>query len=926
MKNILYLLDAYALIYRAYYAFIKNPRINSKGVNTSAIYGFTNTLDEVINRIRPTHLGVVFDPAGPNFRHELYKEYKAQRPPTPEAIKEGIPVIKKIIEGFNIPVIQVAGFEADDVIGTLAHKAAKQGIEVYMMTPDKDYCQLVKENVFMYKPRRGGKDEEILGITEVNERFGIDNPIKVIDILAMWGDASDNIPGIPGVGEVTAKKYIKKFGSLDGLYENTHKLQGKQKENAVNFKEQAYLSYKLATIDTNVPVEFDAESYKMSKPNRTVLLKLFDDLEFKIHAQRIEQSVSKSTNAGTGNLQGTLFDMGELTTNAAELVKKTDDISTVEHSYHLTDTNEKHIALLEQLAASNEFCFDTETTGLNVHLAELVGMSFSLKKGTAYYVPIPANRGEAIAILEKFKAVFENETIGKIGQNIKFDIMMFRAYNIEVKGEFFDTMIAHYLLQPDQRHNMDTLCENYLNYTPVSIEELIGKKGKNQKTMRNVPTDKIKEYASEDADLTLQLKAFFEPKLKEQGFDKLFREMEMPLINVLVEMEHNGIKINTNALNQFGGKLNKEVGEIEKKIIELAGVDFNIASTKQLGEVLFEKMKIVANPKLTKTKQYSTSEPELQKLIGKHEIISLILEYRSIKKLVSTYIEALPKLINPKTSKIHTSFNQAVAATGRLSSNNPNLQNIPIRTENGRKVREAFVPQNDDYMLMSVDYSQIELRVIAHLSKDENMIEAFCNEADIHTATAAKINGVPADEVTKDMRSRAKSANFGIVYGISSFGLAQNLKIKRAEAKQLIDGYFKTYPKVKIFMDESVKLARNNKAVETIMGRKRNLPDIDSRNPIVRGVAERNAINAPVQGSAADIIKIAMINIHRKMKKLNLESKMLLQVHDELVFDVYRPELEQMKEMVKYEMENAIKISVPLTAESGIGENWLEAH
>ncbi len=922
MSKNLYLLDAYALIYRSYYAFIKNPRFNSKGQNTSAIYGFANTLIDLIAKEKPTHIAVVFDPPYPTFRHEMYKEYKANREATPEDIKLSIPYIKELIEGFNIPVIEVARYEADDTIGSLAKLAEKQGFQTYMMTPDKDYMQLISDNIFMLKPARGGNDAEIVDRQKVCEKFKIDDPVQFIDILGLMGDASDNIPGAPGIGEKTAIKLIEQYGSIEDVYENIDDIKGKQKEKLAENKEQVLLSKELVTIKLDVPVKLEPEKLIYEKPDEQKLTALFEELEFKTLAQRLFQKTITPTPT-TSVMQGSLF--GDVEIEKAPSDFK--DISNTDHNYQLVDSPEKRKHLIQLLLEQKEFCFDTETTGLDTRTAEIVGLAISYKNHNAFYIPFPQNRDEAMLLFNEFKAVLENPAIRKIGQNIKYDISILKQYDMEVHGEIFDTMIAHYLMQPDLRHNLNYLSEQYLGYKPISIEELIGKKGVRQDSMRNVPVEKIKDYACEDADLTFQLKEMFEKELEKASLDNLSSIIEMPLIPVLADMEQAGIKLDTNALNSFAKGLNLELIKIEEKIIEQAGIHFNISSPKQLGEILFDKMKLDPKAKRTKTKQYSTSEDTLQKLSDRHPIISDILEFRSLKKLLSTYVEALPKLINDKSGKIHTSYQQAVASTGRLSSKNPNLQNIPIREERGREIRKAFIPSDNNHLLLAADYSQIELRIMAHISQDSNMIEAFNNNVDIHTSTAAKIFHVEnIDDVTSDQRRKAKTANFGIIYGISAFGLSQRLKIPRTEAKQLIDEYFNGFPKVKEYMDNSIALAREKTYVETMMGRKRILVDINSRNAIVRGFAERNAINAPIQGSAADIIKLAMIDIFEELQKKKLKSKMILQVHDELVFDVYKPELEEIKELVKTKMENAVKLCIPLTVDVGVGENWLEAH
>lgn len=922
MSKNLYLLDAYALIYRSYYAFIKNPRYNSKGQNTSAIYGFANTLIDLIAKENPSHIAVVFDPPYPTFRHEMYKEYKAQREATPEDIKLSIPYIKQLIEGFNIPVIEVERYEADDVIGTLAKLAEKEGFKTFMMTPDKDYGQLISDHIFMLKPARGGNDMEVIDKQKICEKYKITDPVQVIDILGLMGDSSDNIPGAPGIGEKTAMKLISEYGSIENLYEHIDEIKGKQKEKLEENKELVMLSKELVTIKLDVPVNLVPDKLIMEDPDEKKLTKLFEELEFKTIARRLFQKDIIPTPA-SGVMQGSLFGDTEIERAPSSL----HNISNTEHDYKLIDTKEKRSELIDLLLQQKEFCFDTETTGLDSHSADIVGMAISFKSHSAYYIPFPKNQEESKSVLEEFTSVFENPNIRKIGQNIKYDLSILNQYDVEVNGEIFDTMIAHYLLQPDLRHNLNFLSEQYLGYTPIHIEELIGKKGAKQDSMQNVPIEKIVDYACEDADLTFQLKELFEKELKKNYLDNLSYTLEMPLISVLADMEQTGIKIDINALNDYAKKLNKELISIEEKIIEQAGFQFNISSPKQLGEVLFDRMKLDPNAKKTKTKQYSTSEETLQKLSDKHPIIQDILEFRSLKKLLSTYIEALPKLINDKTGKIHTSYQQAVASTGRLSSKNPNLQNIPIREERGREIRKAFIPSNQDHVLLAADYSQIELRIMAHLSQDTNMIQAFKDNVDIHTTTAAKIFHVEnLDDVTSDQRRKAKTANFGIIYGISAFGLSQRLNVPRTEAKQLIDEYFNGFPKVKEYMDKSIAMAREKGYVETMMGRRNILNDINSRNGIVRGNAERYAINAPIQGSAADIIKLAMIDIYSEFRKKKYQSKMILQVHDELVFDVYKPELDEIKEVIRVKMENAVKLSIPLTVDIGTGENWLEAH
>ncbi len=931
----LFLLDAFALIYRAYFAFGKNQRYNSKGLNTSAMLGFTNTLIEVLEKQKPTHIAVVFDaPGGASNREEVFTDYKAGREAMPEDIRSAIPYIKKIIEAFNIPMYLLEGYEADDIIGTMAKEAERQGFQTYMMTPDKDFGQLVSENIFMYKPAAYGKPAQVMGIPEVCEKFGVENPLQVIDILGLWGDAVDNIPGIPGIGEKTSKILIAKYGSVEGLIEHAHELKGKQKENVINFAEQGLLSKMLATIILDVPVDYDLEDTKIEAPDEEKITELFAELEFRNLAKRIlgreiqiKQAAVPVQPGGQmdlfGNVMETAVEQEQDVVEEAPLEAK--DITNSEHNYHFVQTAEERAKLIADLSKEKSFCFDTETTGINPFEAEVVGLSISWKEGEAYYVPFSEKKEEATAVLEEFKALFENDKIEKIGQNIKYDINVLTNYNVQVKGPLFDTMIAHYLIQPDMRHNMDLLAETYLGYKTVSIETLIGKKGKKQKTMRDIPQEEIVDYACEDADITLRLKNQFEPKMNET-LKKLMDEIETPLIPVLSAMEKEGINLDVPALAKFSEELEISVKELTQKILELSGEEFNVDSPKQLGEVLFDKMQIVEKAKKTKTGQYSTSEDVLSKLASKHEIVPLILEYRSLKKLKSTYVDALPELVNAEDGKIHTSYMQTVAATGRLSSNNPNLQNIPIRTEKGREIRKAFIPRNDDYTLLAADYSQIELRIIAALSEDENMQEAFVKGEDIHTATAAKVFGVAKEDVDRDMRSKAKAVNFGIIYGVSAFGLSQNLNIPRKEAKEIIDTYFEQYPKLKAYMENNVEFAKEHGYVETIMNRRRNLKDINSANAIVRSHAERNAVNAPIQGSAADIIKIAMINIHEEFEKQQFQSKMLLQVHDELVFDVYKPELDQIKAIVKDKMENAVQLVVPLDVEMNAAENWLLAH
>jgi DNA polymerase-1 len=914
-KKRLFLLDAMALIYRAYFALNRNPRINSKGLNTSAVLGFANTLLDILKNENPTHIGIAIDTMAPTQRHIDFVEYKAQRQKMPEDIAKALPYITKLIEYLNIPLLFVDGYEADDVIGTLAKKAEKAGFTVYMMTPDKDFGQLVSENIFMYKPARMGNKAEIWGVKEVCERYGIKRPEQLIDILGLWGDASDNIPGVPGIGEKTAAKLIAEYGSIENLLQNTNKLKGKIKENLEKYAQQAITSKKLATIILDVPIEFDEEKLKRGEPDKNALKELFDELEFRNFAKRFFTFLSPNNVE-----QGDLFNGNG---------NETPEIKTIEntpHNYILVDTPRKTDELVAILEKEKSFCFDTETTGTDANNSELVGISFAVKKHQAWYVPVPENYQETVDKIAVFKNIFENVDIEKTGQNIKFDISILKWYDINVKGRFFDTMIAHYLLQPDMRHNMDVLAETYLHYKPVSIEKLIGKKGKNQLSMRNVDINTVKEYAAEDADVTLQLRTVFEPKLKETGTEKLFREIEMPLVPVLASMEAEGVKIDVNTLNETGKELERDIKAIEEQIYMEAGTTFNIGSPKQLGEVLFEKMRITDKPKKTKTGQYSTGEDVLKKLALRHPIIDKILEYRSLTKLKSTYVDALPALVNPRDGRIHTSYNQAVAATGRLSSNNPNLQNIPVRTQRGREIRKAFVPRNKDYVLLSADYSQIELRIIAHLSGDKSMIEAFNNGMDIHTATASRVFGVDANDVTRDMRRKAKTVNFGIIYGISAFGLSERLRIPRREAADIINNYFEKYPGIKKYMEKSIEFAREHGYVETIMGRRRYLPDINSANATVRSFAERNAINAPIQGSSADMIKIAMINIFDEFNRAKLKSKMILQVHDELVFDVYRDETDTVKKIVEEKMKTAMPLNVPVVVDINTGNNWLEAH
>ena len=929
----LFLLDAYALIYRAYYAFIKNPRINSKGFNTSAILGFVNTLEEVLKKENPTHIGVAFDPPGPTFRHEAFEQYKAQREETPEEIRLSVPIIKDIIKAYRIPILEVAGYEADDVIGTLATEAGNQGITTYMMTPDKDYGQLVTDHVFMYRPKYGDKEFEVMGVEQVKAKFDIQSPAQVIDMLGLMGDSSDNIPGCPGVGEKTAQKLIAEFGSIENLLEHTDQLKGALKTKVETNREMIIFSKFLATIKVDVPIRLDMNSLVREQADEDTLRKIFEELEFRTLMERIfkKESSPASPIAGTlfnqenGPVQGNLFE--EFTPDHTNEEKKSnlESLNSLSYDYQLIDTEEKRNEIIKKLLTSEILALDTETTGTDPMDAELVGMSFSITENQAFYVPVPAEREEAIKIVREFEPVFKNEKSLKVGQNIKYDMLVLQNYGIEVRGKLFDTMVAHYVLQPELRHNMDYLAEIYLHYQTIHIEELIGPKGKGQKNMRDLSPQEVYLYACEDADVTLKLKNILEQELKKNDAEKLFYEIEMPLVPVLVNIESNGVRLDTEALKQSSEHFTTRLQSIEKEIYTLAEGEFNIASPKQVGEILFDKLKIVEKAKKTKTGQYVTSEEVLESLRNKHDIIGKILEYRGLKKLLSTYIDALPQLINPQTGRIHTSFNQTVTATGRLSSSNPNLQNIPIRDEDGKEIRKAFIP-DDGCSFFSADYSQIELRIMAHLSEDKNMIDAFLSGYDIHAATAAKIYKVDIKEVTADMRRKAKTANFGIIYGISVFGLAERMNVDRKEAKELIDGYFETYPQVKSYMDKSIQVAREHGYVETIFHRKRFLPDINSRNAVVRGYAERNAINAPIQGSAADIIKVAMARIYERFKAEGLKAKMILQVHDELNFSVPAKEKEIVEQVVIEEMEKAYRMHVPLKADCGWGTNWLEAH
>lgn len=941
----LFLLDAFALIYRAYFAFAGNrvdrhgnrasgyTMVNSKGQNTSAIFGFTNTLLELLEKEKPSHIAVVFDMPGETNRQVEFTEYKANRAPMPDDLADSIPYIQELVRGFNIPVLGVEGYEADDVIGTLAKKAEKHGYTTYMVTPDKDYGQLLSDKIYMYKPARMGNGIDVVGPKEFCEKYGLERPEQFIDVLGMWGDAVDNIPGIPGVGEKTAIKFVQEYGSMEGLYENVNQLKGKMKEKVAENKGQAMMSKMLATIITDVPIDFDEEDLIMEEPNKDALAELFAELEFRTIAKKVlgqEVAVTQAPKPATAKSAATgqmdMFAVADSTVETAEgSGYKT--LYNTDHDYQLVDSEAKRKELIATLFKAEIICFDTETTGLDTLTAQLLGIAFSFEKGKAFYVSIPEDEDEAKAVCAEFQAIFSDEKKLLIAQNLKYDLCIMLRYGISISAKTFDTMIAHYLINPDMRHGMDFLSETYLGYQPQSITELIGKKGKNQKSMKDVPLAKVTEYAGEDADITLQLFEKFTPLLDEVEARKLFNEVEMPLIPVLGAMEMEGIKLDVPALKKMSEELNDDLIRLQSEIIELAGVDFNIQSPKQLGDVLFEHLKIDDKAKRTgKTKQYKTSEDVLSKLINKHPIVPKILDYRSVQKLKSTYVDTLPELVNPDTGKIHTTYNQAVAATGRLSSDKPNLQNIPIRTERGREIRKAFVARNDDFVLLAADYSQVELRIIAALSKDGPMIEAFKQGQDIHAATAAKVFGVSIDEVDRDMRSKAKAVNFGLMYGQSAFGLADNLGISRTEARDIIDEYFKQFPTIRAYMDSNIKFAKEHGYVETIMGRRRYLRDINSNNQTVRGFAERNAINAPIQGSAADIIKVAMINVHRKISESDMRSKLLLQVHDELVFDARKDELDELTDLVKKEMIGAVKLEVPMVVDIGTGKNWLEAH
>lgn len=931
----LFLLDAYALIYRSYYAFIKNPRVNSKGQNTSAVFGFVNTLEELLRKENPTHIAVAFDPPGGTFRHDAYEKYKAQRQETPEDIRAAVPIIKEIIAAYNIKELEVPYYEADDVIGTIAKKAEKENIDVYMMTPDKDYGQLTSDHIFMYKPKFAGSGFDVLDAKAIMEKYELSSPDQMIDLLGLMGDASDNIPGCPGVGPKTAQKLLEEYGTIENLLEHTSEIKGALKQRLEDNKEQIIFSKFLATIKTDVPVDFNKDEFARREINAEKISALFEELEFRTLISRVLKTDGIPSNPVRNTttheaIQGDLFaellpPVGSSSDNTTVNYSALQELKDIPHSYHLVEEEKEVLELISTLSNQESCCFDTETTGLDPIVSELVGMSFAFKEGEAYYIPVPADFDEAKKLIDKFRPFFENEKILKIGQNIKYDIIVLKKYDIHVRGKLFDTMIAHYLINPELRHNMDYMAETYLKYRTIHIDELIGAKGKNQLNMRSLRPDQISDYACEDADVTLKLKSILEKAIEKQDLSKLFYEIELPLIYVLADMEFIGVRLDTVALGEYSKTLTIELQNIESEIYKLGETEFNINSAKQVGEVLFDKLKIVDKPKKTKTGQYVTSEETLESIKDTHPIVNKILEYRGLKKLLSTYIDALPLLVDPKDGKIHTSFNQTVTATGRLSSTNPNLQNIPIRDAQGREIRKSFIA-DEGCLFFSADYSQIELRIMAHLSQDPSMVEAFNSGEDIHAATAAKIYKLKIDEVTSDMRRKAKTANFGIIYGISVFGLAERLTIPRGEAKELIDGYFETYPKVKEYMDKCITDAREKTYVETVFGRKRYLPDINSRNATVRGYAERNAINAPIQGSAADIIKVAMNNIFKRFEEENIKSKMILQVHDELNFNVLENELDKVQKIVIEEMENAYKLAVPLRADCGKGKNWLEAH
>ncbi len=939
MSKKLFLLDGMALIYRAHFALSKSPRITTSGLNTSAVFGFANTLLDLIKKENPTHIAVVFDTAAPTERHTDYEDYKAHREAMPEDLSIAIPYVFRLIEGFNIPVITKDGYEADDIIGTLAKKAEQHGFDVYCMTPDKDFAQLVSEHIFIYKPARMGNDVEIMGIPEVLKKWEIEHVHQVIDILGLWGDAVDNIPGIPGIGEKTAKDLIKRYGSMENIIANSHELKGKQKENVENFAEQGLLSKKLATILLNVPVEFNEKELTLDPPSKELLEPLFAELEFRTLGKRVfgdQFTIAEASQnaAAAANSQMDLFGQQVLPSKREALPSSDDEegirvyntLDQVPHQYYLVESDKDIQDLVAKLSKSNSFCFDTETTSTDANTAELVGMSFCMTKGEAYYVPVPPDKTKALSIVSAFKNILEDERVEKIGQNIKYDILVFSNYDVAVKGPLFDTMLAQYIVDADARNNMDIMANAYLNYSPISITTLIGAKGKNQGNMRDVEVERVKDYAAEDADVTYQLKEVLSSILKENKGEDLFSKVETPLVYVLADMEKTGVKVDSDTLAVFSKELEIDIKNLEETIYEKAGVKFNIASPKQLGEVLFDKLQLDPKAKKTKTGQYQTGEDVLSALSSKHDIVQYILDFRSLQKLKSTYVDALPEMINPHTGRVHTSYNQAVAATGRLSSNNPNLQNIPIKTARGREVRKAFIAKDDEHVILSADYSQIELRIIAEMANEKNMLEAFSNGLDIHTATAAKVYGVDIKDVTSTQRRNAKAVNFGIIYGQSAFGLSQNLGIPRKEAAEIIDNYFMQYPGIKKYMSETIDFAKANGYVETIMKRRRYLRDINSANATVRGFAERNAINAPIQGSAADMIKVAMINIFKELNARNLKSKMTMQVHDELVFEVHHSEVEEMKAIVSEKMRTAIPLNVPILVEMGTGKNWLEAH
>lgn len=921
----LFLLDAYALIYRAHFAFSRNPRISSKGVNTGVMFGFTNTLLEIIQKEKPTHIAVAFDTSAPTFRHEEYKEYKANREETPEDIRTGIPVVKDIIRGFNIPIIELDGYEADDIIGTLSKKAASEGFEVFMMTPDKDFGQLVQEHVYLYKPAYMGNAVDVFDVQKVLEKWDIERIDQVTDMLGLQGDASDNIPGIPGIGPKTASKLLKEFGSVEELVKNTDKLKGKQKENVEEFGEQGIMSKRLATINTEVPVEFNEEDLEYSGPDKEKLQPIFEELEFRTIMRRIFDEELTGSTGGDGQLS--MF--SEASKEAIEIAEESSskkNINSVKHDYQLVTSDADIGQLIKKLSKSKSFCFDTETTGIDAFEAELVGLSFSFKKGEAFYVPVGEDYDEAKNFMRQFREILEDEKIEKIGQNLKYDILVLKKYGIEVKGPLFDTMLAHYIIEPETKHSMDVIAEQYLDYIPVPITEILGPKGKNQKNMRDLSPEEVKDYACEDADITFQLKEELAKELGNSRQNKLLEEVEYPLVQVLAQMEFYGVKIDEKALASMSKELQEASLKTQEEIYEIAGQEFNIASPKQLGEVLFDHMKLVEKPKKTKSGQYATGEDILRKLANEHEIANKILEFREYQKLKSTYVDALPKMISERDGRIHTDYGQAVAATGRLSSNNPNLQNIPIRTPKGREIRKAFVPASDDAVLLSADYSQIELRIAASFADDKDMISAFKEGRDIHATTAAKVFGVPLDEVDSNMRRKAKEVNFGIIYGISAFGLSQNLGIPRSEASDIIKSYFKEFSSIKKYMDKCIEEAKENEYVETLLGRRRYLRDINSRNATMRGYAERNAINAPIQGSAADIIKIAMVNVYNWLRENDYKTKMIMQVHDELVFEVPKDELDKVQDKIIELMQNAVELKVPMRVEAGTGDNWLVAH